>query len=351
MGTFLDKSYLPCLPERAAFLSESTEKNREETHPERTQNIWFYSDVYNDMAEKSSRMSKANPIGHGKPEEELELRGYRFRWSPEATWQCERKDCQIILPPETDREDAELLLEALAPIEEKILSRGLIAKEPIKFQLGCPQWDPHRKALASAVDYLGKHVRIVWAENGCHLLGSQLQKAAKIPLKNLILHELAHLLEPLLVENLRELEQSIPKIWPEGEDALKVISPHYLLPQLKEIAHDAQQLEEAIRRNLEYVTVGGKKAKTLPHKAAWSNYVAKEVLAETIRFYYLQPCLTGTVPKEGPKGWPALDGLIHRLQREAKITIKKNGRPQELFPRKRAQRKPGLVEVIEDWLE
>lgn len=349
MHVLLDKDYQACLPEGAAFLSESTERNRQETKPERNQNVWFYNEVYGEIAEKSSQKEKPDPVGPGSPGQEKELEGFRFHWTEEARWVCERQNCRIVLPPETDTADAQLMLKAIAPIEEKILARSLIGREPIQFLLGAPQWDRERKALAAATDFMGKHVRFFWAENGSHLLGSRLEVAAQLPLKNLILHELAHLLEPLLEQNLREIEQTLTQIWPSAGKAFKEISPHYLFPQTQKIGECANALEQAIGKRREFVLVNGQKTRTLPHKIAWSHTAAQEILAEVVRFHYLEPCLTGNVPPENPCGWEALDNLAHRLQREAKISLQKEGSPKELFPRNRAEKQPGLVEKIQDW--
>lgn len=350
MQTPLDKDYRPCSAESAAFLSESTERNRQETRPERNQNVWFYNEAYDEIAERSSREERANPIGPGAPNQEKELEGFQFHWTEEALWTCERQNCRIILPPETDTADAQLLLKAIAPIEATILARSLIGREPIQFLLGAPQWNREKKALAAATDFMGKHVRFFWAENRSHILGSRLEAAAHLPLKNLILHELAHLLEPLLEENLREVEQTLTKIWPDAGGALKKISPHYLFPQAEKIGECAKTLEQAIQENRGFVLVNGQKTRTLPHKTAWSHTTAQEILAEVVRFHYLGPCLTGHIPPKEPSGWEALDNLVHRLQRETRITLQKEGSPQELFPRKRAGRQPMLVEKIQDWV-
>lgn len=345
----LDENYQPCTEKSAAFESVSTETNRSTLKPERRSEIRFYGPHHLEEAETLSRNARVNPVGEGGPDSELNLSGWTFHWSHESRWESHHTTFSVIIPADTDKADALRALNCIRKVEQTILSRGLAGNEPIRFHLGGPQWDKKKPNVAGAVDYQGKHIHLFACENGSHMIAAKLDEAGR-PLENVILHELGHLLEPLLQGSIRELETTIRKELPTCRSMLKTISPHYLGEQIDAICSQLQTLNEIIQSGAKSILVGKEKEKWDPEKyrAQWLYEITHEIAAEAIRHFYLLPCLHREPPVEIATGWKELDAFTHRLAREARIT--QSRKPAELFPMKRKNRHIPLLVTIQDQL-
>jgi hypothetical protein len=360
---YLDLHMLPCTEPDASFETVSSQKNRDRLGPERKMDVRFYDSELYQKAVDISRTIPTKPIGIGIPGQVMNIHGRKFEWTEENLWLSEHLTNSVTLHPTTDRTDTENVIRVLARIESNILARGLAGREPIHFHLGGNQHDPEKPKVASAVDYRGKHIHLfAFATNtgGQETCGDQSHMQSHMvapqlvglgcPLENMILHEIGHLIEPLLEFNIPRMERTFSKGILESRNLLEKISPKYLGKQYEGILEQVRVLNKALRDGRETILVGPKleKVKTIHYHAEWTSMVTREVTAECIREYYLKPCLTGQKPTEEKTGWDELDEFIHRLCREARITMTKE--PAELFPERRENRQPRLVETIQDCL-
>jgi len=351
LNAFLNKKIQRCDEKEAAFTSLSTIENLRKLKPKRMNTIRCYGPEYEGIAEVSSKKTPASPLGKGAPNAKLSLHGYTFNWTEEALWRCDRKSCSILIHPHSDINDVQTVLKSLRPIETNVLSRGCVTRETINFHIGTPQWDPINKNVAASSDYIEKRVSLFTTDNNSHIFGARLQEAAKIPLTKIILHEIGHLLEPLLNDSIRELTHSFYEIPTSISKTLQEISPHYLGKNAEGIIENIRMLNRAKFEKKKTISVNGKTKNTDTYRRSWGDWIVQETFAEMLSHYYLEPCLTRKLPPEPKSGWKALDDFAHRLLREAKLNFKKDSIDKPLFPEHRKQTRHSFIEKIQDFME
>jgi hypothetical protein len=355
---FLNLKFQPCTQPDAVFESISSKRNRNRLNPERTMDIRFYDSDLFQKAGTVSQQSPVQPVGRGTPGQVMDIHGRKFEWNTKAKhWFSDRLTNTVLLYPTADRSDTEKVIREIGRIESTILARGLAGREIIQFHIGGQQADPENPKVASAVDFAGKHVHLYSfgdndsaKGNPSHIVASKLVELG-CPLENVILHEIGHLLEPLLEYNIPRMERTFSKGILECRSLLESISPQYLGKQYEGIIEQLRTLNMALRDGSETLLVGPKmeKVQTIHYHADWIANATREITAECIREFYLKPCLSGLEPIEEKTGWNELDELLHRLCREARITMKRE--PTELFPERRKTRQPQLIETIQDMLQ
>lgn len=349
---WLDKELSRCMQKDAVLASDRESNHRGGLNAERREFLRGFSPRINELCETSATGLTADPLPTGIPADTLSIGGYNFIWqdSPEPSpdhyndipdeeklkeqpgWEYSGKGCTIQLRPGCDKNDAAIILEAICKVEKNILGRKIIADGRIRIRIGCPQREG-RKDIARTCDYGGKHIEFVVTDNGSHLMAARARDAAGIAVEKTMLHELGHLLEPLLQTDRENLYETCATEFHKGIEAIRQISPHYLGQDTENIRKNLEVLEEA-RKSGKMINDGTGAVTPESYKRSWGKWLIDELFAETIRFHYLEPCLSGEIPKLNQRntGWKDLDLFIRRLHTEAEINLGKTTIKAPRFP-------------------
>lgn len=337
--SYLDKAIRACPKDKAELVQEQDPTNS---------HIRAYNPMIGTLAELHCEERIPQPTGKGKTiGEEAQIQGLTFTYEKEGQWLWESHTCRIEILPDTDKPDAEILLKTLRPIQENILSRG-IAGPKITFRIGNeqPLENEPRLADSNATERL---VRFPTSSNKSRLIAVGASKAAGISLQGIILHEIGHILSPLLSKEIRMILVSLEENLSEITDQLQEISPHYLKDQAKRTLENFQTLKEIKEKGTQSIKVGGKSWHPENYKTHLIDHFTQELFAETVRALYLEPCLhqkEKTLPKTR---WEGFNNLCTILQREVRFTLRKEEINTPLFPQKRKTPTISLFEPIQDY--
>jgi hypothetical protein len=234
--------------------------------------------------------------------------------------------------PDVSRSDAAALLKRLRKVEEKILNRGRATWERPIIRIGAKQKEHDRIAGACAGGAEGLHLFFFCAQDNCRLMATRAEAACGIRIEKTILHEIGHLLEPLLKDTIDILEEGIFDHLGELGGLLKKISPHYLggteFPLLVE---ETTTLRTGGGKNLEKITVNGVNKNREAHTKKRRAEITSEIAAELLRHFYLEPCLTGKAKPQRSTPWKAMNAFLAILAKEARRSLALQRNDQPLF--------------------
>lgn len=308
MTILLDEKLRACKQHAAVFSSETTKENEE------NQTLDAFNTDYEKEAEALSEANPANPIGNGKPAATKRFQGFHFLWAGNR-WEHQAPTHTIEIAPQCDLKDVELWLKAFQPIAKNILSRAIVKRTHLLFQLGTPQSDAHRVAYAQ-----DSTIGFPVCQNQCHLLATKLAEASKktanpVNIENIILHEIGHTLGKYFSEEKSDIQMTILDSFPLGQGLLQEISPHYLGDNRAKIPEKITLLKtiEALE--------GTEEAKKSTRQFA--RRLGAEIFAEMLRYYYLEPCLNKQIKKPATTKYKILLDFAHILTKEAQITLQR----------------------------
>jgi hypothetical protein len=277
---YLDKNVRACKEESAELVaSERGSWNR----------IRAYNPMIGTLAEAHCEERTPAPIGKVDIGTEKELAGLTFTYETDGCWRWESPTCKIEILPRADIQDTEEVLQMLKPIQTELLARGITGSK-ITFQVGIEQPEAKNPRLADAIAD-ERLVRLPTSSNNSRILAVGAQKGAHISLKGVILHEIGHILAPLLAKEIRWMGRSLEKGIGPIAKPLREISPHYLAPQGKEVGKNLQILKKLEGEGKETIRIGKETWDLHLYKNHLIDHFIQELSAEVIRARYLEPCL------------------------------------------------------------
>lgn len=291
-------------------------------------------DIYlSSLLENANNALEPNPIQMGegiyKETKTLPKTKVTLTWNNAGFWEHKTSTRYIQILPNTAQKDVEEWIKAFSPIDKKILSRGIAGKEPIIILVG------NRFNLEHTVPGYctpSREIGFPTAKDQKSLLGCALARSSQFQLQDLILHEIAHLLEPQFRNQLTTLSQSLIDNQTEKvENTLKKVSPHYLGAE-NQTKEDLQTLQKMLEYKETTVQHLGRKRKIKDVINDISQSYAHEILAECIRHFYLSPIIHKNPVPPTTSGWEALDTLTGFLTKEANRTPNKELLNTEPFP-------------------
>ena len=312
--SFLDKNLRRCAQDEAVLCDTTNPVPRENLLPGWEQSLKGFDPEIGEAIKKNCRNLPPDPVGPGEAGEKLRLGGYRFEWQPSGVWRARRQQCDIEIRPEASRSDTVQLLGKLKKVEARILNRGRATWERPLIRIGTGQKTHERVAGAYSALGEGMHVFFYAAHDGCRFMATRAQEACGIKMEKTILHEVGHLLEPLLKERIETLEEGVFDHFAEIEPLLREISPRYLGGRsFLALQEETLQVKEAATKRLETILVGGKPRNRESYTRQRRKHITSEIVAEVLRHFYLEPCLTGRERKPIQTPWKNLNGLMGLL--------------------------------------
>ena len=338
---YLDKNVRACKQETADLVATEKEKGNK---------IQAYNPLVGALAEAYCEERKPIQIGKTDIGAEKDLKGLTFIYETDGHWRWESPTCRIEIWPRADIQDTELVLEELQPIQTELLARGITGPK-LTFQIGIEQPDPKAPRLADAIAD-DRTIRFPTSGNNSRIVAVGAQKGAGISLKGVILHEIGHILTPLLSKEIRWMGRSLEKGIGQIAETLKEISPHYLGPQAKDVEKSFQILKKLEGEGKETVQIGGETWDLNLYRNHLIDHFTQELSAELIRARYLEPALQREkLPELEKSGWKEFDSFCQILDREVRFTLRKEEINTPLFPKKRREPTIRFWEPVQDLIE
>jgi hypothetical protein len=325
---FLNRNVVRCNAADAVFEHEQGKAG--DFLPGTRQSLRMFDHEISKLAEDLAQQTPVNPVRSGKPSQTLELEGFQFSCVEPNQWECERSHCKVVLHAGADNSDTALILRNIYEIERKIFTRAS-SGPPIEFQIGVPQWPTHHHVACAITEPTHARILVFQTQSGGHILAAKIEQATEIKVGKILLHEIAHTLETLLSDHRENLRQTLHDDLALASEALKEISPHYLGKQLPAILKELDALKtlKASGKKEVLIQKDGKEStcNLAPYLLEKIRHLTEEVFAETVRHFYLEPCVSGKPPTPPNTGWEALDKLAGTLCIEAQKTISKPTEP------------------------
>lgn len=330
--SYLNNQLQRCRKEDAILCDEKAPICHGNFLPGWEQSIKGFTPEVGAKIKKNCESLEPDPLNLGIRGEHINLGGYRFEWDEAGFWKSRRQQCEIRLVPDVSRSDATALLKRLRKVEEKILNRGRATWERPIIRIGAKQKEHDRIAGAYAGGAEGLHLFFFCAPDNCRLMATRAEAACGIRMEKIILHEIGHLLEPLLKDTIDILQEGIFDHLAELEGLLKKVSPYYLggneFPLLVE---EAAALRTAARKNLENITVNGIEKNREAYTKKRRVEITSEIAAELLRHFYLEPCLTGKAKPPESTPWKNMNAFLAILIEEARKSLALQKKDQPLF--------------------
>ena len=323
--TYLDKNLRRCRQKNAVLLDLAGQTKRtkgENLLPAWEQSLRGFGPEIGRAIKKNCKTLGPDPVGVGAEKEQIKIASYKFGWETDGFWRCRRQQCEIRIMPEASLEDTGLLLAKLKKIEGRILNRGRATWERPIIRIGTRQKDQERIAGAYAAPSDGMHLFFFCADDNCRLMATRAEAACAIPLEKIILHEIGHLLEPLLKHKIEILQEGVFDHMGEIKPLLEKISPHYLGTQFEALLEGAEKIRLAALEQKETIRVNGVEKNREEYSGNQRRHIASELAAETLRHFYLEPCLTGKPVRPEKTPWKNLNSFIGILCKEAEHSLK-----------------------------
>lgn len=329
--SYLDSRTRRCRRKDGVFTSTASSTGptgKETAH----QSLVAYSGKHLAAGRVAEMERPCQPISWGAEGETRSIEGYPAYWAGNR-WEVKTATYTIEIKPETDLEDLKAWLIAFNPIQDKIIGRGL-GTRPIILTVGEHPWENDEGTIARATNRnkTGNPDEIWFftSGNSSRLLGATIEAGTKgkewaVSLKGMILHEIGHTIENLLVAARAEIEAGILDNMERAGVVANAASPHYLGEDWGTAIEDTLVLEKAKRANQNVIFVQAGTERTISpeqyerwKKQQWTS----EIFAEVIREYYLEPTLEGK-PKHAPQtGWDKLDELTEFLRKEVEESLR-----------------------------
>ena len=319
----LDENLTRAIPAKSVFVSEETTRN-DGTEEERLE---CFNPRYAGAAEALSAETKTKSLGEGRAKERKLLGDTELHWR-NGCWNLKKPGCQVEIGPECDEADCSAWLRSFGPIQKNVLRRQTTKRETIRFVIG---EKANRRQPKPCVAYAEDNtVGFPTTANGSHILAVKLCEASEktpglkpVRLEKITLHEVGHTLKRFFEfgreEILAEMMRGGSKNWHRAANLLREVSPHYLGEQSEEIEKKLQANESMAG------LAPGRETEKIRNKFAYD--IGREIFAEIVRHFYLEPALEGKPKTFAKTGFYALDDLCSTLQEETVQTLLPKPKP------------------------
>ena len=314
MQSFLDEKLRATPMHTAVFLDRATHTSMEELRQLET-----YNSQYHLAAETWSQTHSSEKLEISNPKtNQKTIGGFAFAWDGKS-WIHTAPTFQLEIDPNCDKKDAEDWIKKFKPIACQLLNRATVKRETLTFRLGCHL---EKKCVAAAA---GNTISFPFCENESHLLACCLSRASHkakglkpVALQNIILHEIGHTLKHYFSHQRELIIASVSSQIKNGEKLLGTISPHYLGEQHQNITNKFALLK----------TLGETDTTEAAQHSEYATLIGREIFAEMVRYYYLEPCLSKKLPRQPNSSYGILNQFAKDLLEQAKWTLKKTiGKP------------------------
>jgi hypothetical protein len=301
-----------CDPYQAVF-AEHTGKEAQE--------IEAYDQGYTEAADEESNNAVGPEVGEGTARSSKTIQGRTFNWEG-TLWSHEDSGMRLEVHPKANLKDTEEAIRTITSIE-RILQRKTVKRDKLVFKIG-RTW---ANQVATAE---GNTISLPFAQNGSSIFAVCLSRASgktstlkSVSLLDIVLHEIGHTLRVYFVEARTDLQMGVAKNFHKTKALMELMSPHYLGKQHENISAKFALLNVSAHLKEE--------PKAEKEREDFSKRIGAEIFAEMVRYFYLEPALTGKESWPLKTGFQNLDTFAADLQEEARRTCGK-GKTKAEFP-------------------